>query len=58
MTCTGLQNLSFVCGVSFRFMYVLKCIGSGNTALLWQKEASDKLPKSEKVMFLDLDLAC
>ena len=23
------------------------------TALLWQKEASDKSPKSEKVMFLD-----
>ena len=26
----------------------------GNTALLWQKEASDKSLKSDKEMFLDL----
>ena len=40
----------------YNYMYRLqltKFTVTNYTALLWQKEASDKPPKSEKVVFLD-----
>ena len=44
---TGVWRLTFYSALVAVYSY----------ALLWQKEASDKSPKSEKVMFLRLDLA-